>query len=190
VNAPTPDQYFDEQWGHSDDPWDQSERRSELRKFDLTAALPRPTRSRRVFEPGSATGLLTERLAGRCDEVVAGDRHDRAVEVSRRRLAHLPNVTVSRWRIPDDWPDGTFDLVVFSEVLYYLDPPALERCVDLAVAGLDPGGELVAVHYRPVVADHRLTGDEVHGRLRNRTDLVRWSTHVEDDFVLEGFAVR
>lgn len=184
---PTPDGYFDDQWSGTDDPWAQEGRAYETRKYDLTAAFPRRPRSRRAFEPGCATGLLTERLLARCDTVVATDRHPHAAEVTQARVGHLPGATVATGRIPDDWPDGSFDLIVLSEVLYYLEPDMVDRCLDLAVASLEPEGELVAVHYRVPVPEHALLGDEVHARINARADLCRWGHHIEEEFVLEGF---
>ena len=183
----TPSAYFDAQWGDSDDPWEQAGRRYETRKYDLTAALPRRSRYRRAFEPGCATGLLTERLLRSCDVVVAVDRHPNAVRATRNRVGGVPGAQVSVGRIPDDWPDGTFDLVVLSEVLYYVDAPTAQQCIDRAVDCLEPGGELVAVHYRVPVADHVLLGDEVHDLLESSATLRRFAHHVEEEFVLDGF---
>lgn len=183
----TPADYFERKWSESDDPWDQASRIYETRKYDLTAAMPRRARYRRAFEPGCATGLLTERLLRRCDEVVAVDRHPNAAEATLRRVADRPGAHVGVGRIPDDWPEGSFDLVVLSEVLYYLDEPAVRRCIDRAAESLEPGGELVAVHYRVPVADHALLGDRVHDLLDETAELERYGRHVEDEFVLEGF---
>ncbi len=181
----TPDAYFDDRWT-SDDPWEQADRWSEVRKFDLTAAvLPRP-RYQRAFEPGCGTGLLTERLAPRVDALVAMDRHPRAVAVTRRRCAGFDHVEVREGRLPGDWPDGRFDLVVLSEVLYYLDPDDLDAALDGTADVLGPGGDLVVVHFRPTVEAHALTGDEVHGRCAAHRAWRPLVAHVEDGFVLEA----
>jgi SAM-dependent methyltransferase len=185
----TPDAYFDTYWT-SDDPWSQVGRWSELRKFDLTvASLPR-ARYRRAFEPGCGTGLLTERLAPRCDEVVARDRHARAAAVTGRRCARFAHVDVAPGAVPDAWPDGAFDLVVLSEVLYYLDDAALASTLAATAAALVAGGDLVAVHFRPVVAEHVRTGDAVHAALAEHPAWVRLARHVECSFVLEVFRRR
>ena len=182
--AATTDAYFDRMWSTGDDPWDHGGRWYEARKYRLTvAALPR-RRYRRAFEPGCGTGLLTALLAPRVDRLVACDRSARAVDVTRRRCADLAGVEVTRGRLPDGWPGGTFDLVVLSEVLYYLDDAQLDRALAHTVASLDPHGHVVAVHYRQPVAEHARLGDDVHERLATALPelLVR---HVEDDFVLE-----
>ena len=41
--------------------------------------------------------------------------------------------------IPAEWPDGMFDLIVLSEVLYYLDAAANLATARRAAAALRPG---------------------------------------------------
>jgi SAM-dependent methyltransferase len=186
----TPDCYFSEWWGRSDDPWDHAGRFYESRKYDLTvASLPRP-HYRRAFEPGCATGLLTARLAGRVDSVLATDRHQRAVAVAAERCQASPGVAVELRQIPDDWPPGTFDLIVLSEILYYLDVSGVTEALRQAALTLDPGGHLVAVHYRAEVAEHALTGDTVHRLIDEFPAWDRQVRHQEEDFVLEVFERR
>ena len=79
------------------------------RLVSLLAALPRP-RFRRAFEPGCATGLLTEALARRCDQVVAWDVAEAAMVhtllergvshmMVRRAIAHLGDY--GRWPLSE-----------------------------------------------------------------------------------------
>lgn len=184
----TPAEYFEQMYAGSADPWSLASRWYEQRKYALTvAALPRPT-YRRGFEPGCSVGVLTELLAGRCDELLSADRAASAVATTRERVARFPHVQVEQRELPEQWPAGTFDLVVLSEVAYYLDADACERLIDASVEALEPGGDLVAVHWRPAVAEHSLTGDAVHEAIARRAGLARLCRHVEDDFLLEVFA--
>ena len=52
--------------------------------------------------------------------------------------------------------------MVLSEVGYYWARPDLERVAALLLAALEPGGQLLLVHWTPPVHDYPLTGDEVH----------------------------
>jgi len=42
------------------------------------------------------------------------------VAIARERLARFPNVRVERRTLHEETPEGPFDLIVVSEVLYYL----------------------------------------------------------------------
>jgi SAM-dependent methyltransferase len=180
----TPPDYFERMYAAAADPWDFEHRWYDARKHALTeAALPR-ARYASAFEPGCSTGMLTRRLATRCDALLAVDSVALAVQTTADRLKDQPHVTVARARMPGDWPDRTFDLIVLSEIAYYFDD---DQLLTRAVASLAPGGDLVAVHWRREVAEHARTGDEVHAALAAAPELARLARHVEDDFVLEVF---
>jgi len=180
-----PPSYFADMYAGAEDPWGFRSRWYEQRKRDVTlAALTRP-RYRRAFEPGCSIGVLTAALADRCDEVVAADVDEGAVTTARGSLALHGNVRVERLSLPHEWPDGMFDLVVISEVAYYLGSPELEQLLDRAVSSLAPGGTLLACHWRHPVPDYPATGDEVHGRLVARPELDQAVSHVEEDYRLD-----
>jgi len=173
--------YFDELYTEAEDPWGLADRFYERRKRELVlACLPRP-RFRRAFEPGCATGLLTERLAARCDELLACDIATRAVSVARQRLADTPHVTITRGAIPEQWPAGRFDLIVLSEVGYYCDD--VDALAERVRSSLADDGILVACHWRHPALDHPRTAAEIHTALgRPHSRLV---SHVEEDFLLD-----
>lgn len=183
-----PTSYFDAMYAASPDPWGLAHRWYEQRKYALTlAALPRQ-RYRSAYEPGCSVGVLSERLAGRCDRLLAADAAASAVRAARARLAGLPNVVVERRAVPAEWPEGRFDLIVLSELGYYLDLPDLGRLVRSAVEALEPGGDLVAVHWRHPVAAYPLSGDAVHAVVAAEPGLANTCRHIEADFLLEVFA--
>lgn len=183
----TPAEYFESMYDGSPDPWSLGARWYERRKYALTvAALTRP-RYRSGFEPGCSVGVLTELLAPRCDRLLSADRVSAVVATARERLRSRPHVRVEQLEVPRQWPAEVFDLVVLSEVGYYLDAAGCDRLLDVAVDSLEPGGDLVAVHWRHPVADHAGTGDAVHEALGRHPGLARLARHVEDDFLLEVF---
>jgi len=192
VESPTatPASYFDRMWSTGPDPWDHGGRFYEHRKYALTAATLQSDRYEAMFEPGCATGILTALLAPRADRYVATDRHPDAVGVTERRLAGAGHVVVEQGQIPTDWPDGTFDVVILSEVLYYLEPDDVRTCLDRAATSSHAGAELVAVHFREPVADHALLGDQVHALIAEHPAWTREVRHLEDRFVLEAFRRR
>jgi SAM-dependent methyltransferase len=179
--------YFEAMYAESTDPWGFASRWYERRKYALTlAALPRE-RYARGFEPGCSIGVLTGLLATRCDSLLATDVAAAAVAEARQALAPYDWVDVAELAVPHDWPEGGFDLIVLSEIGYYLDADDLEVLLDRAVASLEPGGTLAAVHWRHPVADYPLRGDDVHDLLGSSPDLHRLARHEEADLLLEIF---
>ena len=171
--------YFDALYAADPDPWGLADRFYERRKRDLLlASLPRE-RFARAFEPGCSGGWLTERLAARCDRVVAWDASEAAVASARARVSGTVDLAVGR--IPEQWPSDELDLVVLSEIAYYC--PDLDRLVERIDASLTADGVVVACHWRHPAPDHPHTADEVHQALRARFASV--ATHVERDFVLD-----
>lgn len=181
----TPASYFDDMYRDTEDPWHLAERWYERRKYDLTvAALPRE-RYRRAFEPACSVGELTRRLALRCDAVLACDRVASVVETARRRTSGHPHVDVRQMTVPAQWPEGTFDLVVLSELLYYLATPTVRSVLEHAVAALEPGGTLLTVHWNHPVPEHLSTGTDIARILAGTPGLRLLADHREDDFVLQ-----
>jgi trans-aconitate methyltransferase len=160
--AQAPGAFFEQRYRRDPDPWQFATSPYEQRCYDITlASLPRQ-RYERAFEPGCSVGALTERLAARCGSLLAMDGAPTAVREARRRCAPQPHVEVCCGEVPTAWPAGGFDLILLSELGYYFTRPALEHLFDRALESLDPGGDLVAVHWRGESADHLLSGDEVH----------------------------
>lgn len=176
--------YFDQLYAKDADPWRLATTEYELRKYRSTVAAV-PGRPRRAFEPGCSIGVLTGLLAARCDALVAWDLSAEAVRSARTHLAAHPHVRVDVGRVPADWPDGRLDLVVLSELLYYLSDEERSRTVELARSSLGSGGYLLAVHWRHPFAEAPSDGDAVHDALRadHRWDVV--DAHVDPDYRLD-----
>ena len=124
----------------------------------------------RVLELGCAVGSFTELLAPRAADVLAVDVSQAAVDQVAQRLRDHPNVRAKAMTLPAEFPDETFDLVVASDVLYYLSVQDLRRCLARIEAALDDGGAFVAVHYVPRMGSV-LNGDEAHDVLAAHTTL-------------------
>jgi LmbE family N-acetylglucosaminyl deacetylase/SAM-dependent methyltransferase len=173
------DDALDELHRASQDPWGVDERWYEQRRRLLTlAALPR-RRFRRALEVGCSRGALAEDLAARCQEIVAVDRSPMAVHEARKRLAGLAGATVRELDIPAQYPDGPFDLVVVSEVGYFLSPAELERLVTRIRDSLADDGVVLLCHWRHPVPGWVLDGPDVHERFRT-TELPPEAARYED----------
>jgi SAM-dependent methyltransferase len=179
--------YFDGMYAASDDPWGFTSRWYEQRKYALTLAMLPAEHYDSAFEPGCSIGVLTRQLAPRCGHLLACDGADAAVQAAAARTAGQPGVRVEQRVLPRDWPDGDFDLIVFSEFLYYFGGDLLPELLSRTVVALRPGGTLLAVHWRHPVAEYPRSGDNVHQALASQPGLARLARHQEADFVAEVF---
>lgn len=178
-------QYFAGLFAASDDPWAFRTRWYERRKRELImASLPRQFHER-IFEPACANGELSAALAERCAELLCHDLDPTAVTLARQRLASLPHVRVEQGRLPGDWPGGRFDLIVLSEIGYYLDPGQWLQVIEQSVASLTEDGGLLACHWLHPIDGCPQQGREVHALLEQRLPLYRVLRHEEADFLLE-----
>ena len=149
-------EYFDGLYAADPDPWRFASSDYERDKYAATlAALPN-RRFGAALEVGCSIGVLTRQLAARCDDLLALDVAETALAQARARN---PGVRFERRVVPDEWPPGRFDLIVFSEMLYYLDAAGIRATAAAAMQAIDPGGCILLVHYLGGT-DYPSTGDE------------------------------
>ncbi|MDB5373969.1 MAG: methyltransferase type 12 [Belnapia sp.] len=156
--ASLPPDYFETLYAAAPDPWDFATSGYEAGKYAATlAALPRPHYAA-ALEIGCSIGVLTQMLAARCDRLLALDVAEGALATARARCAGLPVLDFRRMAVPGNWPEGSFDLILLSEVVYYLDRADVARLVERVCAALQPGGDVVLVHWTGAT-DYPLSGD-------------------------------
>lgn len=128
----------------TDDPWNFQTSAYETAKFAATRnALPRP-RYVSGLEIGCGNGELARRLAPRCAAYHGVDAVERALVAAR--LA-VPRAIFTRAFLPAPLPGGPHDLIVLSEILYFLDAGSI---ADLAaqIDGRWPGADVICVSWR------------------------------------------
>jgi hypothetical protein len=175
--------YFDDLYGEGPDPWEYRSRRYESRKRAVTMACLPDEHYATGFEPGCSIGVLTSDLAVLCGQLLAMDISSVALDYAA--TTKPVNVELQQGAVPQDWPDANYELVVISELGYYLDEADCIRLGDLASA---TATDLIAVHWRHPVAEYPLTGDEVHhifSAATARAGMKRLISHREDDFLLD-----
>jgi hypothetical protein len=184
------DDYFDRMYADSADPWHLESRWYERRKYAITMALLPYPRYRHAFEPGCSIGVLTEMLTQCCDHVTATDVSAAALAAAHRRLADghgRERVTFLRGSLDEPWPSKGFDLVVLSEVCYYLDAAVLRTALDREVPRLMRGATVIAAHWRHPVAEYPMTGDRANDVIGATAGLHHIGGYRDADVVIEVF---
>ncbi|MDM0047163.1 SAM-dependent methyltransferase [Variovorax dokdonensis] len=178
--------YFAAMYGRDEDPYGLRTRWYEERKRQvLLAALPQQ-RYHHAYEPGCGAAELTVRLAERCDALLASDFDPGACEVAHRRTAHLSHVRIETHQLPSQWPQtARFDLVVLSEIGYFLSRDALSQVAIRARDSLTDGGTLVSCNWKPDFDLRQLSTDAVHALLHETLQMTSLVRHDEADFTLQ-----
>jgi trans-aconitate methyltransferase len=129
-------------WGYTHSPYEQA-------KYEATLEACGAGPFASALELAGSIGVFSEMLAPRCRQLATVDVAPTAVQAARARLAPHPQAEVILGAIPEAIPDRSYDLVVASEILYYLPDPALTGTLALLELTMLPGARLVAVHWRP-----------------------------------------
>lgn len=185
-----PDSYFDQIYASSSDPWRLSTRWYEQRKYSITLALLPHRRYRHAFEPGCSIGALTALLTQRCAHVTAVDVAEAAVRSADTRLRNAGcrgRVSLARSSLDEAWPPGPFDLLVLSEVAYYLHADTLAYVLSRECPRLAQGATVIAAHWRHAVADYPLTGDAAHIIIAGTPGLIPLACYQDRDVIIQVF---
>jgi SAM-dependent methyltransferase len=194
LTARLPDTYFDRMYATSPDPWQLATRWYEQRKYAITLSMLPRRRYRHAFEPGCSIGTLTALLAERCDHVTAIDVAGAALEIADVRLradgcrdGARDRVTLSRGSLDQPWPPGPFDLLVLSEVAYYLEEELLAELLRRECPRLARGATVVAAHWRHEVVGYPLSGDHANRVVAATPGLIPVGGYRDSDVVIEIF---
>lgn len=178
---------FEALYAADPDPWSVRDSWYERRKEAVVLALLARERYEHGWDAASGTGSLARALADRCGRVTASDLSPRAVQLTEHLLAGIPHATAVVSRLPEvpslaEPPD----LVVLSEVLYYLPDEDRARSLEAVGRVAAAPAEVVVVHWRHHPDDAFLPGaaatEEADTRLR-RGGWTRHTWHDDPDFV-------
>ena len=181
---------FDAMYRLESDPWRLRTEWYERRKLDLLmACLPRQ-RYGQALDLGCGEGEAVRRLASRCDRVYAVDGSDAAVARCRQWIEQSGSTHVSAHalQLPWQWPAGTRDstnLIVVSELAYYLDDRDLDVFVGQCLRCLAPGGDWVMCHYTEDFHDRRQATSRVYSRVDALSGFGRIVMHEDARFRLD-----
>ena len=114
------------------------------------------------LEVGCSIGL-TRLLAARCENLLAVDIVEAPLRLARARCADLTQVQFARMQAPQEWPDQVFDLIVLSEILYFLSPDDIAYCARRVADRTSPNAVVLLVNWLGQ-SDDPTTGDEAADR--------------------------
>ncbi|MFJ4210415.1 PIG-L family deacetylase [Paenarthrobacter sp. NPDC089675] len=182
------EEIFDAVHDREDDPWNYTTSWYERRKRALTlAALPEEHYDSGL-EIGCSIGTLSVELAPRCANFLAVDASSKALVQAAERLRGYPGARTQKLTVPQEWPEGSFDLVVVSEVGYYVAPEELTELLQQVKSSMRPGGTLLLCHWRHPISGWQLDGETVHAMAREQLDWPSRALYREKDFLLEVLA--
>jgi cyclopropane fatty-acyl-phospholipid synthase-like methyltransferase len=145
--ASRPASHFQRLYRANPDPWAFNTSPYEQAKYQHTLASLGDNHFESGLEVGCSIGILTSMLAPRCETLLGIDIVEDPLPDARTRCAGQPHVRFERMQVPAQWPSGRFDLIVFSEVLYFLSPEDIDRCAHHVRNSLLPGGTVVLVNW-------------------------------------------
>jgi cyclopropane fatty-acyl-phospholipid synthase-like methyltransferase len=120
----------------------------------------------RGLELGCAIGETTRYLAPRCLRLLAVDASLTALDEARKRTAGTRGVSLRQALLPQQTPRGRFDLIVASEIVYYLRSHAMNDLLRRLCKGLAPGGRMVFLHHLRPFDDAAQPPQLAHSRIR------------------------
>lgn len=138
--------YFEELYAADPDPWAYETSTYEADKYRNTLGILPSAHYGNILEIGCSIGVLSRLLAERCDHFLGLDVSVTALQ--RARAQACAGMEFRRMEVPGDWPGGKFDLIVLSEVLYYLDRAEIALVAERCRETLLEGGHCVAVNWR------------------------------------------
>ena len=138
--------YFEDLYKKDPDPWRYDTCDYEIAKRADTLSFLKP-RYENACEIGCSIGVLTEDLAPRCARLTGVDISPTAAAIARERLAGRGNIEIKVLHIPYQDIDDRFDLLVLSEVLYFLNEAELDDLAAFAARRVVDGSDLLIVTY-------------------------------------------
>jgi len=159
-------QYFESLYAANPDPWDFQTSPYEQQKYQATLAMLAGRRFSNALEIGCSIGVFTQMLAKQCDALLGVDLAATALAAAAARCGALPHIRFETRQIPADWPAQKFDLMLFSEILYFLSPADIAATAALACASALPDGIALLVNYTEQI-NEPCSGDEAAAHFIN-----------------------
>lgn len=138
---------FEAKFQENSDPWNYATSPFEAYKRRILRLACGNRHYGRGLEIACANGETSKSLAPHCMQLLALDGSPTAVAAAKASTQHLANIEVNCAVLPDGLPQRQFDLIVASEIFYYLRPEPLDRLLERLYQSLAPGGRIVCLHH-------------------------------------------
>jgi peptidoglycan/xylan/chitin deacetylase (PgdA/CDA1 family)/SAM-dependent methyltransferase len=150
--------HFEKTFAIQPDPWKYTSPYEQV-KYEQTLSLLPPKRITRALELACGEGHFTVQLAPRVGSLIAADISQTALSRASQRCTGLENIRFVHLDLTRDPLPGRFELIVCSEVLYFVGGRAELKAVARKLAdALDPGGYLLMAHANLIVDEPDRTG--------------------------------
>lgn len=156
---------FEEKFRETIDPWDYRTSCFEARKRGELLRACGPGKLGRGLELACAIGETSRALLSRCLTLTATDGASTALAEARRRTPPNLRITFRQGVLPRDVPRGPFDLIVVSEIAYYLSRRDVDDLARRLVRQTASGGRIVVLHHVIPFADAAQLPASAHERL-------------------------
>lgn len=180
---------FEARYRREADPWRYRSSPYERAKYRATLEACGRGPFATALELGGSIGEFSALLAPRCRRLTTIDVSPTAAARARVRVTGLP-VDVLLGAIPHELPHGAFELVVASEVLYYLTAGELAATLAALRQRMRSGARLVAVHWAADGPERPLSARVVHAALRAQPWLESRVARDADAYLLDVLTAR
>jgi Nodulation protein S (NodS) len=138
---------FEKGYQEKEDPWDYATSPYELTKYRQTLDLLPPVQLDKALECACSEGVFTFQLAERVTHLLGADISPTALSRAKKRCREQKNVSFMQLDLTRDALPGRFDLIVCSEVLYFMGGRrVLERVACKLASSLVDRGYLLMAH--------------------------------------------
>lgn len=114
---------------------------------DIARCIPSPAAT--VLDFGCGEALYAHEVKAGCARLVLCDAADNIRTRLRERLSGTPGIEVISPAELEQLEEASVDVVIVNSVIQYIDPPGLERLLDLWHAKLKLGGKVVLADVVP-----------------------------------------
>ena len=155
-------EYFNNLYSVNIDPWNFRESEYEQEKYNHSIQTLKPHTYDYCLELGCSIGVQSEMLSDICRKVLAVDISEKAIVEAKKNYGHKANIEFRVKDVTENFPIGTYDLIICSEMAYYLKSKDLMKLFDNVNKSLRLHGKFLMVHWTGFVPNYPLSGNEVH----------------------------